>query len=100
MKRITALIISCLNGFSLNIVRKFAEQGYNIALNGNQDDGNTIGTIQKEHKQFEQILKQFRHIDIVIIHHECKRHYRTSIDEFPTENWREAIDYNLITGGP
>ncbi|CAF3432941.1 unnamed protein product [Rotaria socialis] len=115
MKRITALIISSLNGFSLNIVRKLAEQGYNIALNENQNDDNIIETIQKEHKQcrtmyvpdsikneidihnlVEQISKQFQHIDIVIIHHECKRHYTASIDEFPTENWREAFDYNLI----
>jgi NAD(P)-dependent dehydrogenase (short-subunit alcohol dehydrogenase family) len=116
MKGVTALIISSLNGFGLNIVRQFAKQGYNIVLNGDKNDENIINTIQNDyqqcktmylsaniqneidrHKLVEQILNQFQHIDILIINNACKQHYRASIDEFPVEKWREIIDYNLIS---
>ncbi|CAF3403890.1 unnamed protein product [Rotaria sp. Silwood1] len=113
--RFTALIISSLNGFGLNIVRKFAKQGCNIVVNGNQIDENIIKTIQNEyqqsktiyisdniqneidiHKLVEQIFNYFQHIDMLIINNECNKHYRASIDEFPTENWRDIIEHNLI----
>jgi 3-hydroxybutyrate dehydrogenase len=116
MQGVTALIISSLNGFGLNIVHKFAKQGYNIALSGSQNDENIIRTIQNEYRQsrtislsadlqneidihnlVEQILNHFQRVDILIINNECKRHYRASIDEFPTEKWKEIIDYNLIS---
>ena len=115
MKGVTALVISSLNGFGLNIVHKLAKQGCNIALNGSQNDENIIKTIQNEDQQsktiylsgdiqneidryklVEQVLNHFQHIDILIINHECKRHYRASVEEFPIEKWREIIDCNLI----
>ncbi|CAF2464735.1 unnamed protein product [Rotaria sp. Silwood2] len=115
MKGFTALIISSLNSFDLNIVRKFAKQGCNIVLNGNQINENIVKTIQNEyqqnktiylsdniqneidiHKLVKQILNHFQHIDILIINNECKRHYRASIDEFPTEKWRDIIEHNII----
>jgi NADP-dependent 3-hydroxy acid dehydrogenase YdfG len=112
MQRLNTLIISSLNGLGLNIVHKFAKQGSNIILNGNQYDENIIKTIQNEYQQskiiylstnlqneinIQQILICFQYIDVLIINNECKRHYRASIDEFPIEKWREIIDYNLIS---
>jgi NAD(P)-dependent dehydrogenase (short-subunit alcohol dehydrogenase family) len=116
MKGVTALMISSLNGLALNIVHKFAKQGYNIVVNGDQNDANIIRTIQNEYQRnqiivltanlqkeidvynfVEQILNQFQYIDILIINNQCRRHHRAAIDEFLSEKWREIIDYNLIS---
>ncbi|CAF3567837.1 unnamed protein product [Rotaria sordida] len=77
-----------LNGFGLNIVRKFAKLGCDIVLNGNHIDENITQTIQNEidiPKLVEQILNYFQYNNILIIDIECKRHCRASIDEFPTQ---------------
>ncbi|CAF0842538.1 unnamed protein product [Rotaria sordida] len=77
-----------LNGFGLNIVRKFSKQGCDIVLNGNHIDENITQTIQNEidiSKLVEQILNYFQYNNILIIDIECKRHCRASIDEFPTQ---------------
>ncbi len=116
MKGVTALMISSLNGWTGNIVQKFAKQGWNIVINGDQTDENFIRTIQDEyqrsktigltanlHKEIdiqnfvEQILNQFQYIDVLIINNQCRKHYRASIDEFPLEKWRDIIDFNLIS---
>ncbi|CAF0899169.1 unnamed protein product [Adineta steineri] len=113
-KGLTTFILSSLNDFGLNIVHKFAKQGCNIILNGKQNDENIIQTIQNTYgknqimylseqiqneiniyKLVEQILNSFQHIDILIINHECRQHYRASIEEFPIEKWKEIIDCNL-----
>ncbi|CAF0827259.1 unnamed protein product [Rotaria sordida] len=55
-------ITSSLNGFGLNIVRKFSKQGCDIVLNGNHIDENITQTIQNEidiPKLAEQILNYF-----------------------------------------
>ena len=56
MKAVTALIISSLNGLGFNIVRQFAKQGYNIVVNGHQNDENIIKTIQHECQQSKTVL--------------------------------------------
>lgn len=105
----TALII---NSFSSNILHKFLRQGYNIITNENE---NITKTIQNEyqqnqimslpfnlqnqieiHQSIEKILNHFQHIDILILNNQGRRHYRSSIEEFPIEKWKEIIDYNLL----
>jgi 3-hydroxybutyrate dehydrogenase len=92
MKKVTALMISSLNSRTENLVQKFTKQGWNMVVNGDQ--------IQKEkdiQNFVEQILNQFQHIDVLIINNQCRRHYRASIEEFPSEKWRDIIDANLIS---
>lgn len=108
MKGLTALVISHLNGFGLNIVQQLAKQGCHVIVNGLGEERNDerirmirlSANLQKEievHNLVEEIFNRFQTVDIVIFNNQHQRDYRAAIDEYPLEHWREIIDHNLIS---
>ena len=108
----TALLINATQEFGLSIVRKLAQHGHNIVLSGASnpmgDDGMRRqgevvyfpADLQNESDRYalvERIRDRFQSIDSVVINRVGQRHYRASVEEFPIEHWRDAIDHHLTS---
>ena len=112
----TAVILGRLNGLALNLVHRFAKQNYNVVCQGHPSEDPVARTIEDSYPQgrikfvssqlgnssdadklTEQIFGHFQAVDVLVMNHQCKRHYRASIEEFPVEKWKEMIDENLCT---
>jgi 3-hydroxybutyrate dehydrogenase len=108
----TVLITGSTSGIGLGIAREFAKEGFNIALNGLESNGEEISnSLGKEFgietlfssanllftEQIEQMIfsaeNRFGVIDVLI--NNAGIQFVSPIDEFPVEKWNAIININL-----
>lgn len=112
MKKKTALITGSTSGIGLGIAKAFAEKGYDLALNGLEENGPEIASqIAREHKVkyifspanmlhpaeldalVRQCVEHFGSIDILI--NNAGIQHVSPIENFPANKWDEIIAVNL-----
>jgi 3-hydroxybutyrate dehydrogenase len=112
MKKKTALITGSTSGIGLSIAKAFAAKGYNLVMNGLEENGAEIASeISQPHKtkylfspanmlqlaQLDTLVRQcvehFGSLDILI--NNAGIQYVSPIENFPTNKWDEVIAVNL-----
>jgi 3-hydroxybutyrate dehydrogenase len=107
-----AIITGSTSGIGLGIAKKFALEGYNLIINGIDDNGEKLAeNLAKESKTevifngadltkssgcnslIEQAKEKWHRIDVLI--NNAGMQFVSSIEEFPEQKWEQIIALNL-----